>query len=113
MAQLCNFCVFGFYTLNLISGGSYNVDSGTYISGSAPYKAGSAAAYVSGNGASAGSATGYETPFDKHVDNYNELISNPFNSNVRYAVLFALHYNLNHNSETHALFSNMVHDQSQ
>ncbi|XP_078324507.1 uncharacterized protein LOC111127379 isoform X1 [Crassostrea virginica] len=65
------------------SGGSYNVDSGTYISGSAPYKAGSAAAYVSGNGASAGSATGYETPFDKHVDNYNELISNPFNSNIK------------------------------
>ncbi|XP_061184954.1 uncharacterized protein LOC133192970 [Saccostrea echinata] len=59
------------------SGGTYNIDS----SATSPYNAGNAASYVRGNGD--GSATGYETPFDKHVDNYNELISNPFNSNMK------------------------------
>lgn len=64
------------------SGGSYGVDSSGYSSGSAQYNAGNAAAYVSGNNAAGGSSTGYETPFDRHVDNYNDLISNPFNSNM-------------------------------
>lgn len=56
------------------------MDSSGYSSGSAQYNAGNAAAYVSGNKAAGGSSTGYETPFDRHVDNYNDLISNPFNS---------------------------------
>ncbi|XP_062576717.1 loricrin-like [Saccostrea cucullata] len=59
------------------SGGTYNIDS----SASSRYNAGNAASYVTGSGT--GSSSGYETPFDKHVDNYNELISNPFNSNMK------------------------------
>lgn len=58
------------------------MDSSGDSSESAQYNAGNAAAYVSGNNAAGGSSTGYETPFDRHVDNYNDLISNPFNSNV-------------------------------